>query len=192
MGQIIMSSNPSSATTAFTITPSTSTSTSTNNPPSTSIINSLAITRLAEERKQWRKDHPFGFVAKPISNPDGSLDLLKWECAIPGKIGTPWEGGLYRINLYFNNDYPSQPPKCQFIPPIPHVNIFDSGAVCISLLKDWRPATTIKQLLLGIHQLLDEPNPKSPANQKSYILYRENIKKYEEEIRLFASKHRPL
>jgi hypothetical protein len=31
----------------------------------------MASTRLAEERKRWRKDHPFGFVAKPRSNADG-------------------------------------------------------------------------------------------------------------------------
>lgn len=27
---------------------------------------------------------------------DGSINLMKWECGIPGKDGTPWEGGTYR------------------------------------------------------------------------------------------------
>jgi len=26
-----------------------------------------------------------GFVARPTKNPDGSLNLMSWECAIPGK-----------------------------------------------------------------------------------------------------------
>jgi len=43
--------------------------------------------RLAEERKQWRKDHPFGFYAKPTKAPDGSMNLLEWEVGIPGKEG---------------------------------------------------------------------------------------------------------
>lgn len=47
----------------------------------------IAVGRLAEERKGWRKDHPFGFVARPYKNPDGSLNLMQWECAIPGKKG---------------------------------------------------------------------------------------------------------
>lgn len=29
-------------------------------------INELVINRLKKERKEWRSDHPFGFVAKPI------------------------------------------------------------------------------------------------------------------------------
>jgi len=31
-----------------------------------------ALVRLAEERKQWRKDHPVGFTAKPATLPDGA------------------------------------------------------------------------------------------------------------------------
>ena len=44
----------------------------------------IALGRLQEERKAWRKDHPFGFVAKPIKNSDGTLNLMNWECSIPG------------------------------------------------------------------------------------------------------------
>ncbi|GJN26650.1 hypothetical protein PR202_gb14599 [Eleusine coracana subsp. coracana] len=50
----------------------------------------VARCRLAEERKAWRKSHPFvrsGFVAKPETLPDGSADLLIWKCVIPGKKG---------------------------------------------------------------------------------------------------------
>ena len=39
---------------------------------------SLAKIRLQEERKLWRKDHPFGFYARPKKNEDGSLDLMTW------------------------------------------------------------------------------------------------------------------
>jgi ubiquitin-conjugating enzyme E2 I len=47
-------------------------------------MSGIAAARLAEERKAWRKDHPFGFVARPSKNPDGTLNLMNWECAIPG------------------------------------------------------------------------------------------------------------
>ena len=48
---------------------------------------SLALQRLGEERKSWRKDHPFGFVAKPTDNTDGTLNLWVWDCVIPGPNG---------------------------------------------------------------------------------------------------------
>ena len=48
------------------------------------------------------------------------------------------------------------------------------GTVCLSLLddeKDWRPAITIKQILLGIQDLLNDPNIKDPAQAEAYTIY---------------------
>nr|XP_015214990.1 PREDICTED: SUMO-conjugating enzyme UBC9-B-like [Lepisosteus oculatus] len=77
-------------------------------------MSGIALSRLAQERKTWRKDHPFGFVAVPTKNPDGTLNLMNWECAIPGKKGTLWEGGQYKLRMLFKDDYPSSPPKCEY------------------------------------------------------------------------------
>ena len=60
---------------------------------------SLCLIRLQEERKQWRKTHPFGFFAKPNKASDGSLDLKHWTAGIPGKEGTIWEGAVYLNSL---------------------------------------------------------------------------------------------
>jgi hypothetical protein len=51
--------------------------------------------------KQWRKDHPFGFYARPVKGASGGLDLKKWECGIPGKEKTKWAGGLFKVDLLF-------------------------------------------------------------------------------------------
>jgi ubiquitin-conjugating enzyme E2 I len=65
-----------------------------------------------EERKAWRRDHPYGFFARPVSNGDGSSDIMKWEAGVPGKEGTDWEGGVFKVSMEFSEDYPSKPPKC--------------------------------------------------------------------------------
>ena len=39
-------------------------------------MSGIALGRLAEERKSWRRDHPFGFIAKPTKNADDSLNLM--------------------------------------------------------------------------------------------------------------------
>jgi ubiquitin-conjugating enzyme E2 I len=49
----------------------------------------------------------------------------------------------------------------------------------------------MKQVLLGIQALLDEPNPKSPANDQWYTLFRTNPKAYEENVRKYAAANRP-
>ena len=47
-----------------------------------------ALCRLRlQERKNWRKDKPFGFIAGPDKKPDGETDLTRWTCWIPGKEG---------------------------------------------------------------------------------------------------------
>jgi len=155
---------------------------------------SLARQRLERERKDWRKSHPHGFFARPQRNPDGSMNLLQWSCGIPGKQGTPWEGGVYTITITFTEDYPSKPPKCQFQPCLFHPNIFPSGSVCLSILnenKDWRPNITLKQILLGIQDLLDEPNDKDPAQEPAIRLYRENRDEYIKKIKEQAIRFKP-
>lgn len=65
-------------------------------------MSGIAQGRLKEERKNWRRDHPFGFWARPVNKPDGSSDLMKWEAGIPGKEGTDWEGGVYTVSMEFS------------------------------------------------------------------------------------------
>ena len=77
-------------------------------------MTSIAENRLREERKKWRKDHPIGFYARPQSRGDGSSNLLIWEAGIPGKTGTDWEGGLYKLSLQFSSEYPLKPPECEY------------------------------------------------------------------------------
>ncbi|CAG8558071.1 8243_t:CDS:2 [Ambispora leptoticha] len=154
-------------------------------------MSGICRARLTEERKQWRKDHPYGFYARPIKTANG-LDLMNWEVGIPGKPGTPWEGGTYKIIMAFPEDYPSKPPKCKFTPPLFHPNVYPSGTVCLSILNEeeaWKPAITIKQILLGIQDLLNDPNPESPAQSDAYMLYKKDRKEYEMRIRRQAKEN---
>ncbi|CCW62880.1 unnamed protein product [Phytomonas sp. EM1] len=127
-----------------------------------------------------------------IDNSSGGLDLLHWEASIPGKPGTPWEGGHFRLLMNFTEDYPTRPPKCVFSPVLFHPNIYPSGTVCLSILneeKDWRPNITIKQILLSIQELLNNPNIKDPAQEEPYRVYVRDIKEYEQRVREEVRKH---
>ncbi|EED94316.1 ubiquitin conjugating enzyme [Thalassiosira pseudonana CCMP1335] len=154
----------------------------------------IARGRLAEERKAWRRDHPYGFYARPVSRGDGSSDLMKWETGIPGKEGTDWESGVYKVMLEFSDEYPSKPPKCKFVPPLFHPNVYPSGTICLSILNEeegWRPAITVKQMLLGIQDLLDTPNPNSPAQSEAYNLFINNKAEYKRRVKAEARKNTP-
>jgi ubiquitin-conjugating enzyme E2 I len=112
-------------------------------------MSGIAANRLLAERAQWRKDHPFGFYAKPIKKTDDSLDLFHWQCGIPGKEGTAWAGSIYPVTMKFTEDYPTKPPKCAFPEGFYHPNVFPSGTVCLSILsedQDWKPSMGIRQV----------------------------------------------
>ncbi|EFY92929.1 ubiquitin-conjugating enzyme E2-18 kDa [Metarhizium acridum CQMa 102] len=165
----------------------------------------LCQNRLQEERKQWRRDHPFGFYAKPARTKEGILDLKNWECGVPGKDKTIWEGGLFKLTIAFPEEYPTKPPKCEilnsariadmtntqnqigkFVPPLFHPNVYPSGTVCLSILNEeeaWKPAITVKQILLGIQDLLNDPNPESPAQAEAYNLFKRDRVEYEKRVR---------
>eukprot|EP00918_Siedleckia_nematoides_P049419 GHVU01108361.1.p1 GENE.GHVU01108361.1~~GHVU01108361.1.p1 ORF type:complete len:202 (-),score=36.25 GHVU01108361.1:41-646(-) len=158
-------------------------------------MTTIARKRLAQERADWRKDHPVGFSARYAPCEDGKgQDPMKWICKIPGKKGSLWEGGEYPIRLDFNEDYPSKPPKCKFETVLFHPNIYPSGTVCLSILnedEDWKPSITIKQILLGIQDLMDNPNPQSPAQSEPYLIYQNNRTEYEKKVRKQAMEMRP-
>lgn len=77
-------------------------------------MSGLALERLMAERKNWRKDFPAGFHARPMKKADNSTDMMAWETGIPGKVGTDWEGGLYKMTMHFSDEYPSKvrTPHC--------------------------------------------------------------------------------
>ncbi len=46
-----------------------------------------------------------------------SADLMKWQCHIPGKPRTDWEGGFFPLTMEFTEDYPAKPPKVSLLIP---------------------------------------------------------------------------
>lgn len=157
-------------------------------------VGALARGRLVQERKQWRRDKPFGFHARPESNADGSVNMMKWKCYIPGKQGTDWDGGYFPLTMEFSNDYPAKPPKCKFPAAFYHPNIYPSGTVCLSILNEeegWRPSITVKQVLMGIYDLMTDPNPLSPAQSEAYMHFQENKTKYSKLVREQAKRFPP-
>lgn len=157
-----------------------------------SATESLAIQRLKAERKHLKKDIPQGFFAKPLPKKTNKavsqteLDYFTWICGIPGRKGSLWEGATLRVYMFFPPKYPAEPPKVQFDPPLFHPNIYPSGSVCLSILNQaigWKPTITVKEILLGLQVLLDEPNLESPAQTDAYNCLRLHPADYNTKVR---------
>jgi ubiquitin-conjugating enzyme E2 I len=56
----------------------------------------------------------------------------------------------------------------------------------LSILNEeegWKPAITVKAIALGIQDLLDTPNPESPAQAEAYNLFKKDRQEYERRVK---------
>lgn len=118
--------------------------------------------------------------------------MQNWTAGIPGKQNTLWAEGVYPVTISFPDDYPSKPPKIKFPAGFYHPNVYPSGTICLSILneeEDWRPAITMKQIVIGIQHLLDQPNPDSPAQGPAWRAFGKDKPTYEKKVKEQAMKY---
>ncbi|KAJ0261835.1 Ubiquitin-conjugating enzyme E2 27 [Hirschfeldia incana] len=122
----------------------------------------IDISRVQKELQDCEKDRDSsGIRVCPKSD-----NLTRLTGTIPGPIGTPYEGGIFQIDITIPEGYPFEPPKMQFSTKVWHPNISSqSGAICLDVLKDqWSPALTLKTALVSVQALLSAPEPKDPQD----------------------------
>ncbi|CAD7695636.1 unnamed protein product [Ostreobium quekettii] len=97
-----------------------------------------------------------------------SDNLQALRGCFPGPKDTPYEGGLFDVDIQLDNQYPFVPPKMRFLTKVWHPNISSqNGAICLDILKDqWSPALTIKTALLSLQALLSSPQADDPQVSK--------------------------
>jgi ubiquitin-protein ligase len=90
---------------------------------------SSAATRLSKELAEVGKDDKTSGVKAVPVNPDNPRVL---KGTIKGPEGTPYEGGIFQINITIPKQYPFEPPKMNFHTKIWHPNISSqTGAICL-------------------------------------------------------------
>lgn len=114
--------------------------------------------RIQKELENIKTDPPLSCSAGPEKD-----DIFHWSATILGPEGSPYQGGVFYLNIVFPQNYPFKPPKVTFITKVYHPNINSSGGICLDVLKDqWSPALTVDKILLSICSLLTNPNPDDP------------------------------
>ena len=131
-----------------------------------SVTSQIAQKRLLQDFKKLHDHSPEGmnFLKKQqeyLQRPKKIICLFGKElysgifgssyCVSYSPEDTPWEGGIYQLEMKFPQEYPNKPPTVQFLTSMFHPNIFENGFVCVDILRDhWSPVIDVEAVLLSV------------------------------------------
>lgn len=142
----------------------------------------MALGRIKKELELFKADPPANCSAGPVGE-----DLFKWQATIMGPDKSPYENGVFYLDIAFPADYPYKPPRVTFNTRIYHPNINSQGGICLDILKEqWSPALTISKVLLSICSLLCDPNPDDPLVPQIADMYIRDKDEYERNAQAYT------
>jgi len=107
---------------------------------------SLLPRRIVKETQRLLSEPAPGISATPYQD-----NLRYFNVIIAGPQSSPYENGIFKLELFLPEEYPMAPPKVRFLTKIYHPNIDRLGRICLDILKDkWSPALQIRTVLLSI------------------------------------------
>ena len=134
---------------------------------------------------EWKYFEKHGVSKEVISfSAIDKNSLEHFEAKIRGPTGTPYENGVFVLDVRITGAYPFSPPKMVFKTKIFHPNINSDGKICLDLLNDqWCVALPFEKVLLSICALVSVPNIDDFLVPEAAFLYREHRTEYNRKAR---------
>ncbi|EOD31617.1 hypothetical protein EMIHUDRAFT_429671 [Emiliania huxleyi CCMP1516] len=145
------------------------------------------VNRIKKELKECSKD---ALMEKEVvwASLVSEANLLEWIGKLKGPVGTPYEGGVFIVDISLPSDYPFVPPKMKFRTRVWHPNVSSqSGAICLDILKnEWSPALTIRTALISLQALLSAPEPDDPQDAEVAKQYKDQQQAFQQKAKFWT------
>lgn len=147
----------------------------------------IAALRIKREFKEVIRSEEVAKCAIKVELVGDSFTELRGE--IGGPPDTPYEGGVFNLEIRIPESYPFIPPKVRFVSKIWHPNISSvTGAICLDILKDqWAAAMTLRTVLLSLQALMASPEPDDPQDAVVAKQYKNSYEMFKLTARYWTS-----
>jgi ubiquitin-conjugating enzyme E2 D/E len=117
--------------------------------------------------------------------------MMHWQVLLMGPEASPYEGGVFNIDLSFPAEYPFKPPKVKFLTKIYHPNIkTGTGEICADLLNEnWGPTMNVEYVLRVLKTLLETPNSDTPLEADIGAEFANNKEEFIKKAKKFTAEY---
>ncbi|KJK86182.1 hypothetical protein H633G_09968 [Metarhizium anisopliae BRIP 53284] len=149
----------------------------------------MSTKRISKEYAEISQSPPEGFT---ISLPPNE-SIHTWQITLVPPPASPFHPGKYGILLTLPVEYPFKPPAVRFTTRVYHPNVTNDslGNVCLGILKpeNWKASTKVAAVLDALRNLLVEPQPDDPLEERIADEYRNDRPAWDKNVRLHVDKY---
>jgi ubiquitin-conjugating enzyme E2 D/E len=118
-------------------------------------------------------------------------NLFSWIVIMQGPEGTPYDGGIFKLQVKFPDNYPFKAPDVKFLTCTYHPNIkLDTGEICQDVFaSSWAPTQKVQDILEKIVSMLREPSTSSPLENDICNEYTNNRNQFNSTAREYTLKY---
>ncbi|ESL06203.1 ubiquitin-conjugating enzyme E2 [Trypanosoma rangeli SC58] len=142
-------------------------------------------------------------VRSKVEIPDPH-NMLRMKVTVKPPYPSIWQGGIFEFALEFREDYPYEGPRVRYLGPyrIWHPNIEgdefseaeggvrrdvkSAWGVCLSFQTDWKPTMSLRDIIIMIELLFQDPNPDDPLHgtaKQAAQMMKDNPMRFREKAR---------